>query len=434
MQTNWNDWWEYTNLYTAWYRTLDGQRLKLGNVKIDDPERSPENPPTYPLPLGDVGDTLPNGCVSVGQSDEYYRQLAALPEHERAALCTALRDAVWDPRRLTAHRATPVVRKSLLRAVSYQSVLGEYHRIIRNEGEANYYRLAYGQPGFDVEFVVDPASKPRTNLHVVIGRNGVGKTTLLRNITRLLATGSADDEGEYVRVFDEDGQSEGVLAGVQYVSWSAFDNFAADREWNFDNGIAYSRIGVKGIWQATPGGGLERPGVVAMPHSSASAVSDDELPVDSFVRSFVRSFSLVVERQRGKMWSEALESLESDPVFRHLQILSELRAMLAEAIEGDLSSITYARVSDAFNELSDGHKVVLLTITYVAATLAEQTLVVLDEPEAHLHPPLLASLIRCLNELLIKKNAMAIVATHSPVVLQEVPVTCAWVVRRSRAT
>ena len=47
----------------------------------------------------------------------------------------------------------------------------------------------------------------------------------------------------------------------------------------------------------------------------------------------------------------------------------------------------------------------------------------LDEPEAHLHPPLLASLIRCLNDLLVKKNAMAIVATHSPVVLQEVPNT-----------
>src|SRR5699024_784178 len=89
------------------------------------------------------------------------------------------------------------------------------------------------------------------------------------------------------------------------------------------------------------------------------------------------------------------------------------------------SDLDYAAIAEAFSGLSEGHQAVLLTISYVAATLAEQTLVILDEPEAHLHPPLLSSLIRCLNDLLARKNAMGIVATHSPVVLQEVPRSCA---------
>ncbi|WP_420800346.1 AAA family ATPase [Paenibacillus marchantiae] len=55
----------------------------------------------------------------------------------------------------------------------------------------------------------------------------------------------------------------------------------------------------------------------------------------------------------------------------------------------------------------------------------------LDEPEAHLHPPLLSAFIRALSDLLVQRNAIAIIATHSPVILQEVPKSCVWKLRRN---
>ena len=61
----------------------------------------------------------------------------------------------------------------------------------------------------------------------------------------------------------------------------------------------------------------------------------------------------------------------------------------------------------------------------------ERALVLIDEPESHLHPPLLAALVRVLSMLLIRRNGAAILATHSPVVLQETPRSCVWVLRRS---
>jgi predicted ATP-dependent endonuclease of OLD family len=64
-------------------------------------------------------------------------------------------------------------------------------------------------------------------------------------------------------------------------------------------------------------------------------------------------------------------------------------------------------------------------------TVQERTLVLLDEPEAHLHPPLLSAFVRSLSDLLINRNGVAIIATHSPVVLQEVPKSCAWKIRRN---
>ncbi len=63
--------------------------------------------------------------------------------------------------------------------------------------------------------------------------------------------------------------------------------------------------------------------------------------------------------------------------------------------------------------------------------MEERTLVLLDEPEAHLHPPLLSAFVRALSDLLVNRNGVAIVATHSPVILQEVPSQCVWKIWRN---
>jgi predicted ATP-binding protein involved in virulence len=52
-------------------------------------------------------------------------------------------------------------------------------------------------------------------------------------------------------------------------------------------------------------------------------------------------------------------------------------------------------------------------------TLNRRGLALIDEPETHLHPPLLAALMAGVRRLLDDLQAYAIVATHSPVVAQE---------------
>ena len=60
----------------------------------------------------------------------------------------------------------------------------------------------------------------------------------------------------------------------------------------------------------------------------------------------------------------------------------------------------------------------------------EKTLVIIDEPEEHLHPPLVSALIRALSSLLTYRNGVGVIATHSPVIVQEVPKDCVWILRR----
>ena len=121
---------------------------------------------------------------------------------------------------------------------------------------------------------------------------------------------------------------------------------------------------------------------------------------------------------------QSLKILESDPIFKQANISTLVKS---QNNEGDKEKLRKLYMTN----LSSGHGIVLLTLVKLVETVEEKTLVLLDEPETHLHPPLLSSFIRCLSELLISRNAVAIIATHSPVILQEVPKECVWKLDRA---
>jgi hypothetical protein len=139
---------------------------------------------------------------------------------------------------------------------------------------------------------------------------------------------------------------------------------------------------------------------------------------DALTSIFRKSAENIQGRDLKSRWKKALKYLETDPYFADIG--------LSEFVNASLNNL-----ESLFDSLSSGHKVVLLTITAMVEKVSEKTLVLIDEPETHLHPPLVSSFIRALSELLIHRNGVAILATHSPVVLQEVPRSCVWKIVRS---
>jgi hypothetical protein len=136
---------------------------------------------------------------------------------------------------------------------------------------------------------------------------------------------------------------------------------------------------------------------------------------------FSASAKLCIIGEKAPRWRRALVTLEGDPIFAEAQ-LTHLT---------DVEENQFARhAAQIFRKLSSGHKIVLLTTTKLVEKVEERTLVLMDEPEAHLHPPLLSAFVRALSDLLINRNGVAIVATHSPVVLQEVPASCVFKIVR----
>lgn len=354
---------------------------------------------------------LPDTFFSLGQDPEYYKNLRNLSEETRNTLLRALRDVIFSPELLKRAESEKVFSTSLTRNISKAAISGQFRRVLSGGAVLTPFNFSYRHSGnertsaYDLEFEVSPDSKPSTNIHVLIGRNGIGKTTLLNNMASSIIAGGIEPE-KYGQFFSKAWHGENPIAedyfgGVASVSFSAFDPFVPlpeqrDRE----KGVTNFYIGLKKVEVA----GTER---------KASPKSPKELEED-FIESLNACFSLTSKRDR---WFAAIKKLESDENFEAMD--------LGRLVEVDTQiALGYART--LFKKMSSGHMIVLLTITKLIETVEEKTLVLMDEPESHLHPPLLSAFVRALSELLSNRNGVAIIATHSPVVVQEVPKSCVW--------
>ena len=323
----------------------------------------------------------------------------------------SLRDIAYDQTIYKNALNERVTWRSLMRSVSTVTVQGQYHRLAIGGARLSRYKFTYiakleteSATGLELTFDVVPESNPPTNIHVIIGRNGVGKTRLLDKMCRAIKTPDSieSNEGQFIRNNEE--ESSGLFANLVSVTFSAFDPFDPITLANLDKtSIPYTYIGLKPtVIQADGSKYLKNP--------------------EMLQAEFVESVVVCVKGARADRWRKALEMLESDPIFGEAEV-----AELA-TIEND-SDLKKA-ASTLFMKFSSGHKIVLLTITRLVEAVEEQTLILLDEPEAHLHPPLLSAFVRALSELLTNRNGVAIIATHSPVILQEVPRNCVWKLRR----
>jgi predicted ATPase len=72
------------------------------------------------------------------------------------------------------------------------------------------------------------------------------------------------------------------------------------------------------------------------------------------------------------------------------------------------------------SKLSSGQKMIFLTLVYIILLIRDKTLIILDEPETHLHPSAIFRLTNTIQELLETYNSFSLIATHSPVILQSI--------------
>jgi hypothetical protein len=231
------------------------------------------------------------------------------------------------------------------------------------------------------------------------------------------------DYGEFVNeYFDSDmprrNHSGDIFSGIVSVTFSAFDPFEPlPNRKNKLEGVRYSYVGLKHTT-------LKEDGTARPPKGP-----------DDLGRDFASSVWLVInQKQKLSRWILILSILDSDPIFQTAALSVIINDFSREnqnlVPSKEMGKDIQKKASAIFGKLSSGHKIVLLTLTRLVESVEERTLVLLNEPEAHLHPPLLSAFIRSFSQLLTDRNGVGIVATHSPVVLQEVPSTCVWKIRR----
>lgn len=413
---HWNDF-SFVTMFSIDYCDESLKVINLGTTKIGFNEQT-VGIATYTT-LNKEFSSLDDNYFSLGQSFEFYKNLWSISEKARVEILTGLKDIVFNQEKIQKIKKEEVFRKSLLRDISLSMVYGQFQRALVGEAERTDFDFIFKREadgavdGIRLDFQVIVDSTPTTNIHAIIGRNGVGKTTLLNGM--ISAISSTDESCKFLRR----GFSKPIEIDSDYfsrlisVSFSAFDPFTPPQDQpDPSKGTCYFYIGLKTIDQAGQ-------------HKTIKVLRKE--CIDALIGCFSNE-------AKSKRWFQAIEKLGSDENFSAMN-LNNLYSLFEKVRSenntyqfdsDDFFSAYEDEVKEILSIMSSGHAIVLLTITKLVDKVQEKTLVLLDEPESHLHPPLLVAFIRALSELLLNQNGVAILATHSPVVLQEIPKSCVW--------
>lgn len=401
---SWDDW-GFVTMFHMYYIDSNYEKITLGETKIGFKGQKPRNsididysdqthkklPHIFPNLEG-----LDKVFFSLGQSPEFYDKFYKIFGYETHLHLSNLNDLSVNPLNLYKYTNEDSFKTSLIRTVDIWQINNQFSRIIRGRGKLTDYDFRYNYIGNLIDFNVKAESSPPTNIHALIGKNGVGKTTILNNMfDDLLLLNESGNFTDNTARYDED---EGYpiepdyFSKVIYISYSIFGRYTPI----ITDEKKFSYIGLKNKSK-----------------DSKYFIKDtNELAKEFFVN---------------------LANIKSSKSMKI--IFEDILLYFSNSYE---DSIIQSLMSDAkepfdfesFESLSSGHAIVLLVIVNLIANVIEKTLVLFDEPETHLHPPLLSALIRAINDVLVKKNGVCIFATHSPVVLQEIPKSCVITMHR----
>lgn len=396
---NWNDYGFWT-LFDLHVRLPEGGApLRIGYVRIAHNSMEREGVARTADLLSSSFWSLSSGFFSLAQEDDYYENLRTLlPPGVYDEILRALNDVAYIDGLSEQFLQLPVFQNSLLRdhrtgelRRKQEIARGSRHRIVP-------FRWSYTppqrglHPPHKFEFETKPGSLPATNLHALIGRNGVGKSRLLHAFAEEATAGR-------IAVESGSGGEDNSFTACVVVSFSPFDQL-----------------------YKPPPTAVMKFDYIGLRHQEAGRLKLDE----ERTQEFVDSFDKVRIGATGERWRKAVSTLNyaaSGFLDGHMEVID---SMMREEGHQQFRDA----MSDVFDDLSSGHKVALLMVTRLIEVVGERTLVLIDEPETHLHPPLLSALTQALSDLVADRNGMALVATHSPVVLQEVPASCVWEMHR----
>lgn len=409
---NWDDY-SYKTQFLLIMFDSSGNEHEIGNVKIGYKEQSQGY---TNIKISQAFEKLDDNFFSLGQDVSFYKNISILPEPLLKNILEGLRDVVYDTGILAEVKAENVFNTSLLRFVSFNSIENQFKRVLNGgdvltEFDFSYKRLKMDN-SLDIElsFKVVPESTPPSNIHVLIGRNGVGKTTLLNDMIKICLDQKSESNAKMYnlekngfldRLVDLDSS---YFSSIVSISFSAFDPFIPPHNRDRSSRIGYSYIGLKNN----------------NPESNRTLKDRKELE-DNFISVISNCLS---QKVKTDLWLKSIKILESDNNFSEMELERLINIDESERLH---------RLQQLFGKMSSGHSIVLYSISCIVNIIEEKTLVLLDEPESYLHPPLLSAFIRALSQLLIYRNGVAIIATHSPVVLQEVPRSCVSIIRRTRS-
>lgn len=377
VKDSWNDFGTKCQ-FKMWYMPNEDDAHKIGTIKIlRRQEKSTMLPPMF--------EELNNEHISLGQDIKFYQKLmSTCGSNVSIEILESLNDISWSPPLAEPFETHSAFRNSLLRDNDAQKARKFGQSIIQGDSLDEDYSFSYSTtiPGAEdhttCHFQLDGKDLVPGRVVGIIGRNATGKTQYLSSLAKDLVHIRRMSEKSTKERDDSFSPQKPLFSRIIAVSYSAFDQF----ERPSSKQTSYVYCGIR-----------NEKGAISKPHMR-----------DVYRKNIER----VKELQRDEAWLYFMKEILEDHS-------NEFENHLANEISNsDLKDTSLSL-------LSSGQAILANFITSLVAWTCEDSLVLIDEPETHLHPNAVSSMFSVLTKILKKYNSYSILATHSPVVIQEIP-------------
>lgn len=368
--TIWDDY-GYKTSFNLHYVDQYGNKLSIGKVKIcrKNEYRTLDVIPKFFL-------SLDSDYCSLGQETSYYSNIKRVLGDDAMSFLYAMKDAAAFSRISDDFVNDLGFRHSLLRDNSADKALNLGRYVLAGfdpNDRVNFTyktRIAYA-PDYDFNIKFDFGKiNQEDNFNrviAIIGENGVGKTSLLSNLAKSIAKQQKDCFLPHYPLFTK----------VVAASYSMFDNFydIDERDFNFEYCGMHNNEG-----------GLMNLAQLKARHK--------------------RNGETINALNRGRNLKYFLDNILPDEMLESL------------FVEGRETEFKYDIYEDLYDKMSSGQTMLTNLIIDITANVRSNCLIMIDEPEVHLHPNAITQIINVVNLVCERFSSCCIMATHSPLVIQ----------------
>lgn len=430
----WNDDFKYETLFKLYYyRVNNSKRVRkkfIGDIKI---MKKGCNITRDNMPL--CFEKLEDSFCSLGQSVNFYKNLhECFDEKEALRILNALNDCALSEEVYMEFENEDIFNYSLLRFSEAYKALKEAKNIILDKSYSNEFYFKYrnqftdSEQEYEIEFDFRPYSHLPNRINVLIGKNGAGKTNLLSNLASNLS-GIKKNNG----FIDENQRPQ--FSKYIVISYNLFDDFNSPFEFVKDRKDILKTNLCK----------IERSLEEIKYNNKSTEVYKLISNIDENIKLLEGYLELkktdLESSNRNSLFSYIYCGLKTDSGLITLKEMKEnllktiknikkknrvekWKSILIKTIRKDNildNMLDEGTSNDIFDGLSSGESIMVFVISSIISNIEEESLIIFDEPEVHLHPNAVCYFMKMFNELLVQFNSYAIIATHSSLIVQEVP-------------
>lgn len=243
----------------------------------------------------------------------------------------------------------------------------------------------YSNDSVNFNFSFDGNKTIPKRVYSIIGKNGVGKTLLIKDLVVKLSEGNNENITPHIPLY-------GKIILTSFSYFDGYDKIKNKSDFNF------LFCGLVNTDEARPLNHLEiKSKLVA---SIYKLKEKNVLNKYYFIlKEFIDDTLLnpIIEFPKGDYDLDFLKNNE------HFSV-----------------KIKVKNLPEAINKMSSGQLALFFTITEIIANIRYNSLLIFDEPETHLHPNAITEFMGIIMLLLEEFDSYCIIATHSPLVIREV--------------